>query len=145
MRFAHTRVQGFVIDRSMKLEGRSGVLQETFAWSGLFDTRTPEAKPNMQGTGGRMHPTKVVVLKLHSPRKPLSAPQYATDAGCRAKRLVCAWHAPGRLELPQVAHSHDALTNPIQIHSIARLNRIVSGITDRAARQVRLLTLRDDD
>ena len=35
-----------------------------------------------------MHPTKVVVLKLHSPRKPSSGPQDATDAGCRAKRPV---------------------------------------------------------
>ena len=69
-----------------------------------------------------MHPTKVVVLKLHSPRKPSSGPQDATDAGCRAKRLVCAWRVPGRLELPQIALSHDALTNSIQIHSMARLN-----------------------
>ena len=76
----------------------------------------------MPGTGGRMHPTKVVVLKLHSPRKPLSAPQYATDAGLQSEAPRCAWHAPGRLELPQFAHSHDALTNSIQIHSIARLN-----------------------
>ena len=83
-----------------------------------------------------MHPTKVVVLKLHSPRKPLSAPQYATDAGLQSEAPRCAWHAPGRLELPQFAHSHDALTNSIQIHSIARLNRIVSGmLTDRATRR----------
>jgi hypothetical protein len=93
-----------------------------------------------------MHPTKVVVLKLHSPRKPLSAPQYATDAGLQSEAPRCAWHAPGRLELPQFAHSHDALTNSIQIHSIARLNR--NSIRDAhwpGHEAVRLLTLCDND
>jgi hypothetical protein len=69
-----------------------------------------------------MNPTKVVVLKLRSPRRPSPGPQDATDAGLQSEVPPCAWRVLGRQDLSRIIHSHDAWTDPILNHSIARLN-----------------------
>jgi len=77
LRFAHPSVQGFVIDKFMKLPADPAQLQETGAWRGY---RAPQAQRICPGAGCR-RATKVVVLNRQSSRRRRPGPQPATDAG----------------------------------------------------------------
>ena len=77
LRFAHPSVQGFVIDKFMKLPADPAQLQETFAWRGY---RAPQAQRICPGAGCT-RAIKVVVLKRQSSPQASARPSAGDRCG----------------------------------------------------------------
>jgi len=138
LRFAHTRVQGFVIDKSIKLRARTRRTPGGPRLARLFETGTPEAKRNMPG--GRPHPNKVVIFKTALSRRP--SPDLRTRPSRAAERSTY-WG-------DWISHRVHTVTmrepNPFLSTASPRLAETAPGLrTAQAARQRSLLTLCDND